>query len=76
MQISKDDLLLLAASLVVTLGITWTFLWWAAFLFSDWGLILNFNSRNEQWVEGVLFHAITVFGLWLIVRLVSCRGKD
>lgn len=41
--------------------------WWIA-LFNDWTFVATFSRYSEQWLEGILFHAIVLF---LIVRLIS-----
>lgn len=65
---------LLSALLATALGLTWTFLWWAAKL-NDWRLVINFDSRGEQWIEGAVLHLVVMFGLWASIRFAVERSK-
>jgi hypothetical protein len=75
MRIKWQDLGIVAGLLIASMGLVWAFLWWAALLFTDWRITLQFDSLGEQWIEGVLFHAIAVFGFWMAVRF-STRLND
>ena len=42
-------------------------LWWVGWA-NDWNPTLSFNTLNEHWVEGILFHVIAAIMLASTVR--------
>ena len=57
--------------LALTHVLTITLLWWGAGLSQEWRVVADFNNLNEQWLEGLLFHASIGLFIWLLVREIK-----
>ena len=53
----------------------WTIIWWYG-LWNDWKVPLIINRFNEQWIEGVLIHALTVFSLlYVVITMAAAKHQ-
>ena len=67
---NRQDANLFGACMLASLSLLTVLVWWGAFLSPlQWQVLLVLNRFGEQWVEGIMFHGLLLFAVWLVIKV-------